>query len=115
MRGRLIEIEHAAPMRAAFKVDINSADATEISQLPELGETLAKRIVTSRETFGPFRNADDLLRVKGIGPRKMDQLRPFIAPIKNTEATSDTPVPIAAIKPVKRAPAKPKKTAKPEN
>lgn len=83
--------------------------------MPELGETLAKRIVLSRETFGPFRNADDLLRVKGIGPRKMDQLRPFIAPIENAEAASGTPPPVAAIKPVKRSPPKPKKTTKPEN
>lgn len=114
LRGRLIEIEHAATQRTAFKVDINTADVVEISQLPELGETLAQRIVASREVFGPFRSADDLLRVKGIGPRKMDQLRPLIAAIENSDiAGPPAVVPVASQKPARRTPAKPKKSAKP--
>lgn len=49
--------------------------------LPNIGETLARRIVESREAEGPFAEVDDLQRVRGIGPRTLEQLRPYLRPI----------------------------------
>src|SRR5262245_15014827 len=48
-RGELIEIDRADPLTARFLVDINKADWPELAELPEVGETLARRIVDSRE------------------------------------------------------------------
>jgi competence protein ComEA len=70
-RGGLIEIDRAGPLEARFRVDIIQAEWPELSQLPEVGETLARRIVDSRAVNGPFRDNDDLRRVRGIGPRTM--------------------------------------------
>ena len=84
-QGRLIEIDRARPRRIEFRVDINRADWAELSQLPQIGETLAKRIVESREQDGPFRSWDDLQRVRGIGPRTLAGLRPYLAPIAADE------------------------------
>lgn len=53
----------------------------EIAQLPEIGETLARRIVESREAQGPFADHEQLLRVRGIGPRTLDRLRPYLRPM----------------------------------
>ena len=61
--GRLIEIDEAQPLTARFQVDINKADWPELIQLPGIGPTLAKRIVDSRRTAGPFADQDDLRRV----------------------------------------------------
>ena len=47
--------------------------------LPGIGETLAKRIVQSREADGPYRRPDDLQRVKRIGPGKVREMRPYLA------------------------------------
>jgi competence protein ComEA len=80
-QGRQIEIDRATPQSVAFEVDINLADWPELSALPNIGETLARRIVESRDAEGPFADVDDLQRVRGIGPRTLEQLRPYLRPI----------------------------------
>jgi competence protein ComEA len=77
-QGQLIEIERADPLAAHFEVDINTADWPELLQLPGIGPTLAHRIVDSRQTAGPFADNDDLRRVRGIGPKTMEQIRPYL-------------------------------------
>jgi competence protein ComEA len=84
-RGRLIEIDRAQPESIAYLVDINRAPWPEIAQLPDIGETLAKRIVESRETDGPFRDHDDLRRVRGIGPKTLEGMRPYLLPMPADE------------------------------
>ncbi len=67
----------AFPMLAfAGPVNINTADAqTLASELSGVGLSKAKAIVEYREKHGPFRNADDLSLVKGIGERTVDRNR----------------------------------------
>lgn len=83
-RGELIEIEAdvpesgTSPLMAAYTVDLNSADWPEFEPLPNVGERLARRIVESRETDGPFQSVDDLDRIDGIGQKTIDRLRPYL-------------------------------------
>lgn len=81
MQGQLIEIERATPQAVAFEVDINAADWPELTALPNVGETLAKRIVESRRQQGPFADLEDLQRVPGIGPKTLEQIRPYLRPL----------------------------------
>lgn len=60
------------------KVNVNTASAQELEVLPEIGPSLAQRIIEHRKEHGPFRRPEDLLAVKGIGPKKLEQIRPFI-------------------------------------
>ncbi len=62
------------PMIAwAGPVDINTADAETISaELKGIGLSKAKAIVEYREKHGPFKSADDLSLVKGIGDRTVE-------------------------------------------
>jgi competence protein ComEA len=64
----------AAPTLAlAGPVDVNTADAETISaELKGVGLAKAKAIVDYREKHGPFRSADDLSLVKGIGERTVE-------------------------------------------
>ena len=80
-RGELIEIDRAEPLTARYLVDINKAEWPEFAELPDIGETLAQRIVDSRKTAGAFRDHDDLRRVRGIGPRTLEKLKPFLLPM----------------------------------
>ena len=80
-QGRLIDVDRAEPLAAKFQVDVNRADWPELTQLPGIGDTLAMRLIDEREQNGRFRNADDLSRVSGIGPRTLERIRPYIAPI----------------------------------
>src|SRR5882757_934766 len=84
-RGELIEIDRAEPLRARYLVDINKAEWPEFAELPDIGETLAQRIVDSRKTAGGFRDHDDLRRVRGIGPRTLEKLKPYLLPMPDQE------------------------------
>jgi competence protein ComEA len=77
LRGRLVELERAELKTARFEVDLNSAEWPELVQLPSIGETLAKRIVDSRHKNGPFRDHNDLMRVRGIGPKTLAAVKPL--------------------------------------
>jgi DNA uptake protein ComE-like DNA-binding protein len=44
---------------------------------------LAHRIVDSRKTLGPFTDHDALRRVRGIGPKTLQQIRPYLLPVPN--------------------------------
>lgn len=68
------------PVRAAGahrQVDINSASAEELAGLPGIGESKAKAIVEYRAAE-PFQSVDDLKKVKGIGDKMLEALRPDI-------------------------------------
>jgi competence protein ComEA len=64
-----------------FQIDLNTAEPAELRLLPGVGETLAKRIISSRDEDGPFRSTDELRRVRGIGPRTLERIEPYLLPI----------------------------------
>ncbi len=88
-QGRMIEVDHAEPLTVRFEVDINTAEWPELSQLPEIGETLARRIVASRDREGPFLDHQDLQRVRGIGPKTLEQVRPYLRPMPDGRALAE--------------------------
>jgi competence ComEA-like helix-hairpin-helix protein len=55
-------------------VNINTASLKELESLPGIGPSLAELVVAGR----PYRTVDDLERVKGIGPRQVENLRPLL-------------------------------------
>jgi len=62
----------------AKPVNLNTATAEELAQLPGVGEVIAARIVRHREVSGPFRSVDELLIVRGISRKKLEKLRPYV-------------------------------------
>ncbi|MEQ8850070.1 helix-hairpin-helix domain-containing protein [Botrimarina sp.] len=81
LRGELVDIDRAAPLGYEFLVDVNRADWPELAQLPGIGPVLAKRIVATRSREGGYRTPDDLRRVPGIGPRKLEAIRRHLLPL----------------------------------
>jgi competence protein ComEA len=73
-----IEIGQLQARTYTYQFDINQATWVEWLQLEGIGETLARRIVADREENGPFRSIDDLRRVKGIGPKILERMRPSL-------------------------------------
>jgi len=67
----------ALPMLVwAGPVNVNTADAETIAkELNGIGLSKARAIVEYREKYGPFKNADELSLVKGIGERTVDRNR----------------------------------------
>ncbi|CAN5451749.1 hypothetical protein BH23ACT3_BH23ACT3_02000 [soil metagenome] len=59
-------------------VDVNRAGTAELETLPGVGPAIATAIVDDRERHGPFVSVDDLLRVRGIGPAKLEAIAPLV-------------------------------------
>lgn len=73
--------EHQAFTTAVYDhglLNINIASASDLSQLPGIGDILAQRIITYRENNGPFSNVDDLIHVEGIGAKKLASIKEYI-------------------------------------
>ncbi|KUK14693.1 MAG: ComEA family DNA-binding protein [Synergistetes bacterium] len=60
-------------------INVNKASLEELEKLPGVGKTIAERIIEYREKNGPFRTAADLLKVKGIGEKKLEKIRDMIS------------------------------------
>lgn len=64
----------APPASPNAPVDINRAGNAELESLPGIGPVAAQRIVDGR----PYASVEDLLKVKGIGAKTLDRLRPLV-------------------------------------
>ncbi|MFY9819752.1 MAG: helix-hairpin-helix domain-containing protein [Thermoanaerobaculia bacterium] len=61
------------------RVNINSADTSQLSLLPRVGPSVADRIVEYRKDNGPFKKPEDLMLVQGIGEKTFQLIKPYLA------------------------------------
>ena len=75
-----VTAEHALPPEEieVVLVDLNTAGVDELTTLPGIGESLAKRIVDYRTEHGPFESPEALMEVSGIGEKKLEELRDYV-------------------------------------
>ena len=59
-------------------VNINTADASQLVGLPQIGPKMAQRILDYRKSNGNFKRTQDLMKVKGIGEKIFAKLQPLI-------------------------------------
>jgi comEA protein len=62
----------------ANPVDLNSATAAELEQVPGVGPSTAKAIINFREKSGPFQRVEDLLAIRGISKQALERMRPYL-------------------------------------
>ena len=60
------------------KIDINSAGVKELTKIPFVGKATAEKIIRLRKKLGGFKKPEDLLKVKGIGRKKLEKIKSFI-------------------------------------
>ena len=79
LKSLLLSLVFAASAWATEKVNINTASAADLDRvLVNVGPSKAEAIVEYRRVHGPFRNADELAQVKGIGLKTVDKNRDLI-------------------------------------
>lgn len=91
LRTRLIDIDRARRTDLRFAVDLNTASAAELANLPGVGPKLAAAIVNYREQSGGFHSTDQLLNVSGIGTAKFQAMLPYLRRLAPATAGESPP------------------------
>jgi competence protein ComEA len=76
-------------------VNINTATAEQLQLLPRIGPATAKRIIEFREANGPFKKAEELVAVRGIGEKSLANLLPYVVTEGKTTLTEKVRLPRA--------------------
>jgi len=72
-KPRALQLDEPGP-----PLDLNRATLADLMRLPGVGPVLARRILETRETAGRFSAVDDLVTVRGLGPVRLERLRPLV-------------------------------------
>jgi competence protein ComEA len=59
-------------------LDINLATVTELQQVPGIGRNTAAAIVHLRAKAGPYKRVEDLLAIRGISRKRLEEMRPYL-------------------------------------
>lgn len=78
VRGRTIRPIPPLDKENSARIDINTASSEELESLPGVGPRTADEIIRHRSRYGPFRELGDLLKIKGIGSKKIERLQPHV-------------------------------------
>ena len=79
----------------AKPVNINTAKSEELQQVPGIGPATAEKILQMRKSYGAFKSVDDLLAIRGLGPKRLEKMRKYLtvgkAAPKNTPPQQPEP------------------------
>src|SRR5271155_4893366 len=76
----------------AAPIDLNTATSEQLQQVPGIGPSTADKILQMRKSYGAFKSVDDLLAVRGIGPKRLDKMRKYLV-VGKAPATKSAAVP----------------------
>jgi comEA protein len=62
----------------AKPVDLNTATSEELQQVPGIGPATAEKILQMRKSYGAFKSVDDLLAIRGLGPKRLEKMRKYL-------------------------------------
>lgn len=71
--------EQAGPIRTGLRIDVNTADAADLTLLPGIGPGIAQHILDARAQGAVFHNSDELQTVRFVGPSVAERIEPWVA------------------------------------
>jgi len=85
----------------ARPVNLNTATSEELQQVPGIGPATAEKILQMRKSYGAFKSVDDLLAIRGLGPKRLEKMRKYLTvgkpaapkPIPSAKSTPSTEKP----------------------
>src|SRR5271163_2988027 len=87
----------------AAPINLNTATSEQLQQVPGIGPSTADKILQMRKSYGAFKSVDDLLAIRGIGPKRLEKMRKYLTVAKAAPANK----PASAAKPASPGPTKP--------
>jgi competence ComEA-like helix-hairpin-helix protein len=86
-------------------ININAADSAQLQLVPGIGPSTAEKILQMRKSYGAFKSVNDLMAVRGIGPKRLEKMRKYLTVGKPSAPAANTAQPASA-RPKPRAPTK---------
>src|SRR5260370_237838 len=67
-------------------VNVKTATSQELQQGPGIGPATAEKILQMRKSYGAFKSVDDLLAIRGLGPKRLEKMRKYLTVGKTSKA-----------------------------
>jgi competence ComEA-like helix-hairpin-helix protein len=77
----------------AQPININTADSTQLQLVPGIGPSTAEKILQMRKSYGVFKSINDLMAIRGIGPKRLEKMRKYLTVGKSAAPPSNTAQP----------------------
>ncbi len=59
-------------------VNLNTASSTQLQLVPGIGPATAEKILQMRKSYGAFKSVNDLMAIRGIGPKRLEKMRKYL-------------------------------------
>jgi competence ComEA-like helix-hairpin-helix protein len=85
-----VALSSATKKPPAQLINSNTADAIQLQLVPGIGPSTAEKILQMRKSYGAFKNVNDLMAIRGLGPKRLEKMRKYLtvgkpaAPAPNT-------------------------------
>src|SRR5256885_2823113 len=86
-------------------VNINTATSEELQQVPGIGPATAEKILQMRKSYGAFKSVDDLLAIRGLGPKRLEKMSRYLT-VGKPAAAKPVPLPAKFTPPAEKPPDK---------
>jgi competence ComEA-like helix-hairpin-helix protein len=88
-------------------ININTASSDQLQQVPGIGPVTAQKILQMRKSYGAFKSVNDLMAIRGIGPKRLEKMKMYLTVGKPRSANAAAPAKCSGCSTEKsRAPAK---------
>lgn len=88
----IVSLAFANKKPPAPPVNLNTATSEELQTVPGIGPATAEKILQVRKNYGAFKSVDDLLAIKGIGPKRLEKMRKYLTVGKTSSSTKPATV-----------------------
>jgi competence ComEA-like helix-hairpin-helix protein len=111
----LLAVASATKKPPTEPININSADSAQLQLVPGIGPSTAEKILQMRKSYGAFKSVNDLMAIRGIGPKRLEKMRKYLTVGKSATPAANATQPAncpECTKTKPRAPTKPAATKK---
>jgi len=75
----------------AQPVNLNTANSDQLQQVPGIGPATADKILQMRKSYGSFKSVNDLMAIRGIGPKRLEKMRKYLTVMRPPAKKSAQP------------------------
>ena len=86
----LLAVSSATKKPSNQPININTANSAQLQLVPSIGPSTAEKILQMRKSYGAFKSVNDLMAIRGIGPKRLEKMRKYLTVGKSAATGSNT-------------------------